>query len=162
MEVFPLINISSFEQGKGAMGHKISFFSSGNKVAMKWIQKGDVKKFIEYMHYIIGASGQSVYSQQQFVDEPAPVQPILQQTNTISAIPPEVVAKFTNSQTQQTLASDKPKWFESKNKVYLWLLLFFPAGIYALWKNSTFTNKHKIIGTSVFAVLLAAIGCNGR
>ncbi len=48
MEVYPYENISSFEMGKGLMGQKISFFASGNKVKMKWIQKGDVADFISY------------------------------------------------------------------------------------------------------------------
>ena len=45
MEVFPYLNISSIEMGKGLMGHSISFFASGNKVSMKWIN-GDVAGFM--------------------------------------------------------------------------------------------------------------------
>ncbi|GAB3086418.1 PH domain-containing protein [Nocardioides zeae] len=37
LESFPFGNVSSFEQSKGMMGHSISFFASGNKVTMKWI-----------------------------------------------------------------------------------------------------------------------------
>lgn len=37
LESFAYRNISSFEQSKSPMGHKISFFASGNKVSMKWI-----------------------------------------------------------------------------------------------------------------------------
>lgn len=37
LESFAYRNISSFEQSKSPMGHKVSFFASGNKVAMKWI-----------------------------------------------------------------------------------------------------------------------------
>jgi hypothetical protein len=37
LESFAYRNISSFEQSKGMMGHTISFFASGNKVAMKWV-----------------------------------------------------------------------------------------------------------------------------
>jgi hypothetical protein len=37
LESFAYRNISSFEQSKSPMGHKISFFASGNNVAMKWI-----------------------------------------------------------------------------------------------------------------------------
>ncbi|MCM3783659.1 PH domain-containing protein [Neobacillus mesonae] len=46
LESFPYSNISSFEYGKDLMGKKISFFASGNKVKMKWINKGDVENFI--------------------------------------------------------------------------------------------------------------------
>lgn len=47
MEVFPYTNISSIEVSKGFMGHSINLFASGNKVKMKWINHGDVAKFIE-------------------------------------------------------------------------------------------------------------------
>ncbi|PEZ05578.1 hypothetical protein CN326_14035 [Bacillus sp. AFS018417] len=53
-EMFPYENISSLEMGKGFMGHKISFFASGNKVKMKYIQQGDVQKFIEHVKSSIG------------------------------------------------------------------------------------------------------------
>lgn len=42
LESFPYENISSFEQSKGMMGGKVSFYSSGNKVNMKWIKEGDL------------------------------------------------------------------------------------------------------------------------
>lgn len=37
LESFTYDRISSFEQSKSMMGHSISFFASGNKVHMKWI-----------------------------------------------------------------------------------------------------------------------------
>lgn len=40
-ESFPYDKISSFEQGKNMMGHNFSFFTSGNKVTLKWISKDD-------------------------------------------------------------------------------------------------------------------------
>lgn len=46
LESFLYTNISSFEYGKDLMGRKISFFASGNKVKMKWINAGDVEEFI--------------------------------------------------------------------------------------------------------------------
>ena len=54
MEVYPYENISSFEIGKGLMGQKISFFASGNKVKMKWIQKGDITDFLNYVKSRMG------------------------------------------------------------------------------------------------------------
>lgn len=42
LESFPYSNISSFEQSKGMMGHKIKMFASGNEVEVKWINQGDV------------------------------------------------------------------------------------------------------------------------
>lgn len=54
MEVFPYSSISSIETSKGFMGHKLSFFSSGNKVSMKWIQEGDVKGLVNFVKENVG------------------------------------------------------------------------------------------------------------
>lgn len=48
-ESFPYSNISSIEFGKKAMGHTLSFYASGNKVTMKWINAGDVASFVNYV-----------------------------------------------------------------------------------------------------------------
>src|SRR5215207_7322140 len=45
-ESFPYDNISSFEQGKGIMGHRVKFFASGNEAAVKWINQGDVDALV--------------------------------------------------------------------------------------------------------------------
>ncbi|MBT0995535.1 PH domain-containing protein [Cellulomonas sp. DKR-3] len=37
LESFPYDKVSSYEQSKSMMGHSVTFFASGNKVAMKWI-----------------------------------------------------------------------------------------------------------------------------
>ncbi len=49
MEVFPYKSISSIEVSKGMLGHKISFFSSGNKAVMKWISDGNVVEFVSFV-----------------------------------------------------------------------------------------------------------------
>jgi hypothetical protein len=59
LEVFPYSNISSIEMGKGMMGHKVSFFSSGNKVSMKWINAGDVSGFMEHVKSNLGKKSES-------------------------------------------------------------------------------------------------------
>jgi hypothetical protein len=59
LEVFPYSSISSLEMGKGLMGHKISFFASGNKVSMKWINTGDINTFIEFVKKNIGKKSES-------------------------------------------------------------------------------------------------------
>ncbi|MGM8140892.1 PH domain-containing protein [Enterococcus italicus] len=48
-ESFPYSNISSIEFGKKAMGYTLSFYASGNKVNMKWINYGDVASFVNYV-----------------------------------------------------------------------------------------------------------------
>lgn len=59
MESFPFQNISSIEKSKNFLGHKISFFASGNKVEVKWIQDGDVEGFINYVNTKIGTGTQT-------------------------------------------------------------------------------------------------------
>jgi len=54
LEVLPYSNISSIEMGKNIMGHHISLFVTGNKVAIKWINKGDIVAFVEYVKKNIG------------------------------------------------------------------------------------------------------------
>lgn len=56
LESFPFENISSIEQSKGLMGHTITFYASGNKASMKWISKGDVPSFMEYVQSNLGKS----------------------------------------------------------------------------------------------------------
>lgn len=36
------------------MGHKVTLFASGNKTSMKWINKGEVQKFVEIVKSRIG------------------------------------------------------------------------------------------------------------
>ena len=54
LEGFPFENISSIEQKKGLMGHTMTFYASGNKASMKWINKGDVPNFLNYVQSSIG------------------------------------------------------------------------------------------------------------
>ena len=55
-ESFPLKNISSIEKSKGFMGHSITFFASGNKAKMKWINDGNIDEFTKYVNCKIGYS----------------------------------------------------------------------------------------------------------
>lgn len=57
LEVFPYGAISSFEASKDMMGHKVSFFASGNRITMKWINRGDVDLFLTHMRSAIDRSG---------------------------------------------------------------------------------------------------------
>lgn len=54
LESFPYSNISSIEVSKGLTGHTISFFASGNKVKMEWINRGNIPEFIEHVRASIG------------------------------------------------------------------------------------------------------------
>lgn len=60
LESFPYENISSLEKSKGMMGHSITFFASGNKAKMKWINQGDVDEFTDYVNSKIGKKGSSL------------------------------------------------------------------------------------------------------
>lgn len=59
LESFPYENISSFEASKGLMGHALSFFASGNKVKMKWINDGDIEGFLQYVRKRTGKKSES-------------------------------------------------------------------------------------------------------
>lgn len=52
----------------------------------------------------------------------------------------------------------KNNWYDKKTVVFILIVLFFPVGLYALWKSSTFSKKAKGIITGVVAVLLLTIG----
>ena len=54
IESFPFSNISSFERKKGMTGNSISFFASGNKVSMKWINRGDFQTFVAEIELRMG------------------------------------------------------------------------------------------------------------
>ncbi|MDA3032127.1 MAG: PH domain-containing protein [Actinomycetota bacterium] len=47
IESFPYTSISSIDQGKNMMGHKVTFYASGNKVDVKWIT--DLEKLQRFM-----------------------------------------------------------------------------------------------------------------
>ena len=68
LEAFPYDKISSIEMGKGLMGHQISFFASGNKAKLKWINVGDVTAFVTIAKSKIGASSKA--SPETSADDP--------------------------------------------------------------------------------------------
>ena len=75
LESFPYSNISSLEMSKGFMGYKISFFSSGNKVSVKWIneqhcQGKDMNGFVEFVRSNIGKKENSTNSRGSSLDIP--------------------------------------------------------------------------------------------
>lgn len=59
MESFLFKNISSVEKSKGLMGHAITINASGNDVKMKWIQKGEIEKFTEFVNSNLGVSSEA-------------------------------------------------------------------------------------------------------
>lgn len=63
VESFPYQNISSFESGKDVLGAKISFFASGNRVSLKWIQEGDLRAFVEVVRTRMGKPAPSAVSE---------------------------------------------------------------------------------------------------
>ena len=49
------------------------------------------------------------------------------------------------------------KWYESKWLVILLLIVFFPVGLYVLWRKSQFSTKTKVILTAVVVMSLLAL-----
>ncbi|MHC4800319.1 MAG: hypothetical protein ACYTF1_27065, partial [Planctomycetota bacterium] len=48
----------------------------------------------------------------------------------------------------------KPRWYDRNAIVILLLVIFFPVGLYALWKNRHYSKKMKVIVTGCVALLL--------
>ena len=44
------------------------------------------------------------------------------------------------------------KWYQKKNGIIIVLILFFPVGLYLMWKHSDWNNKTKVIITSLFLI----------
>ncbi len=49
LEIFPFEKISSFSTGKELLGHKISFYATGNSVTIKWILSKNINEFISIL-----------------------------------------------------------------------------------------------------------------
>ncbi|WP_049394605.1 PH domain-containing protein [Staphylococcus haemolyticus] len=49
-EIFHYNKISTFELSKKIMGNIVTFYSSGNKVSIKWINDDELDDFIEYVN----------------------------------------------------------------------------------------------------------------
>ena len=45
------------------------------------------------------------------------------------------------------------KWYQKKNGIIIVLILFFPVGLYLMWKHSDWNNKTKVIITSLFLIV---------
>lgn len=57
------------------------------------------------------------------------------------------------------MSTDMPdgiRWFDSKPIVVVSLIVFFPLGLYGLWKNTGFSARTKWIVTGTFGILLCA------
>ncbi|MCC3716907.1 PH domain-containing protein, partial [Staphylococcus haemolyticus] len=59
-EIFHYSKISTFELSKILMWNTISFYSSGNKVSMKWVNDKDLDKFIELVNRNVKGSNISL------------------------------------------------------------------------------------------------------
>ena len=48
------------------------------------------------------------------------------------------------------------KWFQKQTGIIILLILFFPVGLYLMWKNQLWTKKTRWIVSGVIAVLVIA------
>ncbi|MFH1886984.1 MAG: hypothetical protein ABIM40_09825 [Pseudomonadota bacterium] len=55
----------------------------------------------------------------------------------------------------------KTAWYEKTGLLVILLIVFFPAGLYGVWKNSRFTTKTKGIITGVVAVVFIVVISSG-
>ncbi|MBM0354284.1 hypothetical protein EFT04_07315 [Staphylococcus pseudintermedius] len=66
-EIFHYHKISTFELSKKVMGNIITFYSSGNKVSIKWIRNDELNAFIDYVNKKI--NGNEANSQNNLVPD---------------------------------------------------------------------------------------------
>lgn len=52
------------------------------------------------------------------------------------------------------MSKTKREWFESRKAVYFMLLIFFPVGLYGLWKNESFQHPTKILITAIIGLIV--------
>ncbi|WP_246578324.1 PH domain-containing protein [Clostridium frigoris] len=76
MEVFPYLNISSIEVSKDFMGHKISFFATGNKVTVKWIHSKNIMEFVTLVRDRIGKKHEPSIIAKETTSEKSPIEKI--------------------------------------------------------------------------------------
>ncbi len=50
------------------------------------------------------------------------------------------------------------RWWQKRTLVIVWLLFFFPVGLYGLWKGDLFTGNMKKIITGVVVAVLLILG----
>jgi len=74
----------------------------------------------------------------------------------------ETKGTITNRQeTDKNKVHNSNSWYEKNWLVILWCVLFFPVGLYALWKNSSISKGWKIAVTCFFAIIIIA-NINGK
>lgn len=60
------------------------------------------------------------------------------------------------------LNSTRSKWYDNESTVVLLLIIFFPIGLYGLWKNEYLSNRAKTLTTIVVATSVLVIGVQSR
>lgn len=56
------------------------------------------------------------------------------------------------------MTQEQKKWYDNQVLIIVLLFLFFPVGLYALWKSNTITKQWKIIGTAIIAIGVIIVG----
>lgn len=69
--------------------------------------------------------------------------------------PKQNIKTITNKQeTDKNKGIDSNSWYEKNWLVILLCIIFFPVGLYALWKNSSISNGWKIAVTCFFGIVI--------
>jgi hypothetical protein len=71
-------------------------------------------------------------------------------------IDPQTTHHKINQMNLQEQEKINTAWYEKKWMVVLWCILFFPVGLYALWKNSSISKGWKVGVTILFALIIIA------
>jgi len=82
------------------------------------------------------------------------VAPVEMQTRTATAVAEPAVAPPRVTMSPMPPKGQSEKWYDKTAVVVVLMIVFFPVGLYALWKNSRYTMKTKGIVTGIVALLL--------
>jgi len=63
--------------------------------------------------------------------------------------------KINKSYTNKNMEEkDNLKWYQKKSTIILFLIFFFPIGLYQMWKNQIWTKTTRIVISIIFGLLL--------
>ncbi|HFQ15714.1 MAG TPA: hypothetical protein ENK41_05105, partial [Rhodobacteraceae bacterium] len=54
-----------------------------------------------------------------------------------------------------------PAWYDKRSLVWAWLLVFFPVGLYAVWKSRLFDRQRKWVVTGIVVGIVLLFGGSG-
>ncbi|PIR25633.1 MAG: hypothetical protein COX62_04530 [Deltaproteobacteria bacterium CG_4_10_14_0_2_um_filter_43_8] len=153
MESFPLENVSSIEFSSGLMGKEISFFATGNKAKLKWIQRGEVDLFIKKAQESIGSGSKN----KELSENPIISDHQVKLSNPTKNIEEEPLDESVPPSNQSRLILTKRPWYHGMPFVITMLFLFSPIGAIFMWTGKRFPLWVRIPITGIIALFLVGL-----